>query len=476
MQFLKQIMSIGYKGFGSFHSDNVEELILIPSDKYISPEMAFPVALAVEENPELYRSSEEIVRSLFLLDREWTFLNHGAFGACPRDALSVAEQWRTRAELQPLRFYDRELLPHLVHSTRCLADLVHCAPVDLCLVPHATCALNSILRWLQKTLSPGDAVFTLDITYGSIKKLLQHICAESQTNLVVGTLPLPLGGSLEQANEKIIEVVETVMPPNTKFAVFDFISSNTAIQLPIERIRDICRARGVTMVVDGAHALAAVQQLNLSELDVDYFAGNCHKWFCAPKGCGFLYRSPKLRDVPPASSKGVDLYEIRPVVMSHGYDEGFLSAFLWDGNRDYVGELCIPVLMRFWDALGGLHTVTDSIRNRAHAAAELLCTKWETSPLAPLGMFGPMCTIALPKRIVQLAQEKESGSLPDGPPSSTSAKIIQDYLHFQHQIEVPVKAVADWLYVRISAHVYNSIRDYETLATAVLDACENGLL
>jgi hypothetical protein len=50
---------------------------------------------------------------------------------------------------------------------------------------------------------------------------------------------------------------------------------------------------------------------------------------------------------------------------------------------------------------------------------------------------------------------------------STTAKAVQDWLHYDQQIEVPVKCVGDELYVRISAHVHNELADYEQLAAAV---------
>lgn len=45
--------------------------------------------------------------------------------------------------------------------------------------------------------------------------------------------------------------------------------------------------------------------------------------------------------------------------------------------------------------------------------------------------------------------------------------VLQDMLHYNHHVEVPVKCVQGQLYVRISAHVYNVLEDYHRLAEAV---------
>jgi hypothetical protein len=49
----------------------------------------------------------------------------------------------------------------------------------------------------------------------------------------------------------------------------------------------------------------------------------------------------------------------------------------------------------------------------------------------------------------------------------SDAEKLQNFL-FERRIECPIKAVQGRLYVRISAHVYNRLADYETLADAVL--------
>jgi hypothetical protein len=71
----------GYRGFGSFHSDNVEDLIRQSEESYAPPEL--PIRwddLLPGLGTDLPSFGHEMRDAHFLLDRDWTFINHGAFG------------------------------------------------------------------------------------------------------------------------------------------------------------------------------------------------------------------------------------------------------------------------------------------------------------------------------------------------------------------------------------------------------------
>jgi selenocysteine lyase/cysteine desulfurase len=40
-------------------------------------------------------------------------------------------------------------------------------------------------------------------------------------------------------------------------------------------------------------------------------------------------------------------------------------------------------------------------------------------------------------------------------------------LHSHYKVEVPIKTIQSTLYVRISAHIYNTVDDYMVLAAAI---------
>ena len=301
--------------------------------------------------------------------------------------------------------------------------------------------------------------------YGSVKKMLAAECvrAGGGARVVEATLELENaddGGGPPLSAEMIVDLVRRTLPrgPGCKLAVIDAVTSNTALLLPVQQIAAVCRERGVPVLLDAAHLLGSVHPAEVRALGCDYVVGNLHKWFCNPRGAGFLWAARHAQA------------GLRPLVTSHGAADGFLSSFVWDGNRDYSPVLAVPATLRFWRWLGGPSAVVGYQRTLLAEAAQLLVKRWGTGTLAPLEtLCAGMALVRLPA-----GQLPDAADAPEGA-TSAHAKAVQDCLHAL-RIEVPVKNVRGRLYVRISAHVYNRISDYEALAEAVAGAAARRLL
>ncbi|CAI8058001.1 Probable L-cysteine desulfhydrase, chloroplastic [Geodia barretti] len=212
-----------------------------------------------------------------------------------------------------------------------------------------------------------------------------------------------------------------------------------------------CHSRGVEILVDGAHALGALP-ISMRDIGADYYVSNAHKWLCNPKGCGFLYVRTSLQR------------KVRPLVVSHGYDSGFSSSYIWSGLKDYSPFLALNTVLEFWQCCGP-DKIRHYITTTAREAGEALVKSWGTELLANSSMFGSMVLVALPDA-VGWTWSPEHGTF-TGPFDYSHAELLQDKLYHNHQIEAPVKAIQGRLYVRISAHIYNTAQDYAKLAAAV---------
>ena len=123
--------------------------------------------------------------------------------------------------------------------------------------------------------------------------------------------------------------------------------------------------------------------LDIAAIGADWYVGNLHKWYFAPRSCGFLWASKAMQ---PAT---------RPLAISHGYGEGFRAEFEWTGTRDVTPALATPAAIDFHESLGGAALMA---RNRAlvSEAASMLAARWRTGLTGPSDAFAAMATVRLP--------------------------------------------------------------------------------
>ena len=448
------------QGFGSFHSEDIEVLVRQVDHEYQVP------PLWADMNKRVFggldydiRFGREFKEKFFLLDSSWTFLNHAAFGATLLPLLEEAREWSIECERQPLKFFDRELLPLIAHSVRQMANYLRCPPQELLPLPNVTTGLNAIVNSID--LKVDDEVVCFSLTYGSTKKILQQRCHRSGAKLQIIDIPLPI-----DSEEIIIDKLQQSLTDRTRFIVIDHITSNTAILLPSLRLAAMCKERGVTVVVDAAHGLFSQEvKLDTSQHNevairdvADAWLTNGHKWLCAPKGCAFMWFNPLT--LGPV---------LRPAIVSHGFSldtNRILSAFSWDGCRDYSSMLSVPSALQFWELTDKNRDISarDYMVNLCREGKELLREIWgihDEDMHCPevLSKGVPMSLVPLPKNLRGIDTTKDCNDV--------EAYQLQEWLHHVHHVEVPVKHLNGRLYVRISAHVHNDINDFIRLARVV---------
>jgi isopenicillin-N epimerase len=381
------------------------------------------------------------VKQHWTLDPTITFLNHGSFGATPRAVLETQNEYRAQLEREPVRFFVRELEPMLDAARAELAEFLGADPAGLAFVPNATAGVNAVLRSLD--LDKFDELLVTTQEYNACRNALEYAATLAGAKIVVADVPFPIA-SPEVVVERVLEKVTD----RTRLLLIDHVTSQTALIFPVQRIVRELAERGIDTLVDGAHAPGFLP-LNVREIGAAYYAGNLHKWVCAPKGAAFLY----VRENRRAS--------VRPAIISHGANSPrrdrsrFLIEFDWTGTFDPTPWLCVPDALRFMSKLlpGGWISLVQRNHELALEARDLLCATLGIDKPAPDEMLGCMAAVPLP-----------DGTLTEAP--ALYGDPLQDKLLFDHGIEVPI---VPWpappkRVLRVSAAAYNTREDYEKLA------------
>jgi isopenicillin-N epimerase len=373
------------------------------------------------------------IRKRWLLDEDVAFLNHGSFGACPRDVLVAQSEWRTKMETQLVKFITVEAPLAMKDSLTKLGIFINAKESDIVFVDNATTAVNAVVRSLMPKFKPGDELFTTTHVYGAMRKTLHYAADVTGAKVVEGVVPFPI-----QSADQVVEVIKKGITDKTKFAIIDHITSPTALVYPIERIIPFFKERGIPVMIDGAHALGQLS-LDMERLGADFYTGNCHKWLYAPKGSAFLYVDPKYQK------------EIHPTNISHNYLTTFKSEFDWVGTHDMTAWLSVSAALAFIREIDA-----DKMRSYGHNLAldarKMLTKSWGSNLVAPQDMIGMLATLELP-----------------GNPAHDDKHVLNlhDRLRDEFHIEIPVIEMNGHTYVRISCQVYNSMTEYEQLDRAI---------
>ena len=379
------------------------------------------------------------------LDPEVVYLNHGAFGACPKRILERQDELRAELEREPVDFLSRRWEERVDFAREALGRFVGAHPDDLAFVANATAGVNTVLRSL--VFAEGDEILVNDHEYNACRNAVDFVAERSGAKVKAVSVPFPLS-SADEVGRAILPAVTA----RTKLLLIDHVTSATGLVLPLEPIVRSLAERGVDTLVDGAHAVGMLP-LDLDRLGAAYYTANCHKWMCTPKGSAFLHvRRDRQR-------------LIRPLSISHGTNSPrtdrsrFRLEFDFTGTDDPTPFLCIPEAIAFFEKLlpGGW----SELRARNHALAlrarAILMEALLIPSPAPEEMLGSLAAVPLPDRSVDL------GLLP------MSSDPIGKELFDQHHIEVLVSV---WprspkRVLRVAAQLYNDEEQYRTLARAL---------
>lgn len=382
----------------------------------------------------------------FFLDPKITFLNHGSYGACPKPVFRAYRRYQEDLETSPVRFMQDRVFTLLEESRSALGDYVNCDKDDLIFLSNPTYAVGNIIYNLK--LNPGDEVLSTNLEYGACDRMWIFDSEKKGYKYIQAEINLPI-----ENKEIFLKNFWSYASQKTKYIFISQITSSTGMILPIEDISLEAKRRNIKMIIDGAHVPAHID-LDIKDLDPDYYVGALHKWLCCPKGVSFLY------------VKRINQTNIQPMVKSWGWGEEytdfknsvqlhspsrFVNIFQWQGTRDMSAFLTVKDAINFqkdynWDEVRLRSKMI--VKNARNQITELT----GMPKLCPDSWLGQMATILFPIKNI----------------SSFKRSLYNDF-----SIEIPVMRHRDHTAFRISIQGYNSEADIDRLINSLKVLSQN---
>ncbi len=221
------------------------------------------------------------IRNAFTIDRNVINFNNGYASPAPIPVQDAMRRYLAYSDMGPIQTMVNVLYPQIERVRENLARVAGCDPEEMAITRNASEA-NEIVQY-GIDLKPGDEVLTTDQDYPRMLMTFRQRERRDGIKLVTVSFPVPVTSADDLYNR-----IERAVTPKTKLILICHITNRTGVIFPVRRIADMAHARGIPLMVDGAHAFNHFP-FKLSDLNCDYYGVSLHKWTCAPIGTGFLY-------------------------------------------------------------------------------------------------------------------------------------------------------------------------------------------
>ena len=411
-------------------------------------------------------------------------LNNGSFGACPNIILERLRHYREKWLLCPDIIWGQYISDRIEEGRSLVAkDVAHCSARDIVIIENVTVASTMVANWLvdnilkiaidKKSLvvNPGPfVVLATNFNYNAVKSsyAAARMRLESyhiKVVIEVVAIPFPIESSaevVEAYTHKLKELQskydQSKNPDAFRLVYLDHIVSNPCMILPVKQIAKCCRDAGFdTIYCDGAHAPGNIVNLEVEDMDCDFYASNLHKWFFAPTAAAFLYQAPKRHNElhHPIMSHNHGVHENE--LTRYGRVGGLAGECRMNGTRDYSSMMCVPESICFYISIGG-DAVAIRNRNVALKMGNMLAKSWGTCVGIPTDMIGCMSMVGLPKVLGRTL--KDAARLRN----ELLSMSIGVYTRIMTQFCFPAEGR---LWIRISVAAYNYEEEYEVLRDAI---------
>ena len=251
-------------------------------NNYGIAEVAAATAAVENRSPDEVAADETYWREIqfaFTLDRTLINLNNG--NSCPSPTVVHEAYKRYLDSSNQAPVYHRGLIERNIETVRRrLGAEFGADPEELAITRNASESLQIAQNGLD--FKPGDEIITTEQDYGRMLTTWDQRARRDKIKVTRLDFPCPT----TQAD--LLERFTKAITPQTRVLHFCHITNQTGQLFPVRDLSRLARSRGITTIVDGAHALAHFP-FKLRDLEMDFYGVSLHKWLLAPTGTGLLY-------------------------------------------------------------------------------------------------------------------------------------------------------------------------------------------
>ena len=375
------------------------------------------------------------IQQAFSVTRGIINLNNGGVSPSPRIVTEAFVRYTWQQEDATAYTMWQILEPQSETIRTGLAEVFGCSPEEIAITRNASESLEILL--LGMDFKSGDEILTTTQDYPRMLTTLKQ--REMREGLKLNLIKIPIAPNNV---DDIAAAFERAVTPKTKLILVSHQINLTGQILPVRKVCEMARSKGIETIVDGAHAFAQFD-FKRDDLQCDYYGTSLHKWIYAPKGTGMLY--VRKEKIP----------KVWALMASEGQNKNDIRKYEEIGTHSAAMRLAIGEAILFHNAIGG---------KRKEERLRYLSRYWMNN-LKAIPKVG-FNTSFDPKQSCAIANFKVEGVDPVA---------LGSHLMSKHKIFTTPIVHDEFTGIRITPNVYTTLWELDRFCDVVADVARKGL-
>lgn len=376
------------------------------------------------------------VREQFVMPPDLAVMN--AANLCPasRPAAEALSRESKSVDTDPSPTNRARLMPEKEATRVALAEFLRVTPDEVIITRNTSESNNMVSNGLD--LKAGDEVLLHEDNHPSNLVAWQEKAKRFGFSVVVVPQKNPHPGA-----EYYVEAFTKAITPRTKVMSVTHLTSTVGDIMPAKELAALARSRGILFLLDGAQSFGLLD-VNLADIQPDFYSGSAHKWPCGARECGVLYvnKSAQAKLWP-------SVYSAYPGAV------GFSKTFESFGQRDEATMIAMHEALTFQAKVG-------------RAAIEKRSRDLTTQLMAGLAKIPGITNWTSP-----VAERRVA--VVSFVPGTLDANKLATALYTNDRIGITTRGGKDRPGIRVSPHFYNSPAEVDKLVAALAKYMKSGV-
>jgi selenocysteine lyase/cysteine desulfurase len=250
------------------------------------------------------------IRDKYRLKPDYINLENGYFSMQSQPVLEAFVEKVRYINHEASYYYRTRLIPDKAAVRDKLAALAGCTPQELIITRNTTESLDTVISGYD--WKPGDEAIMADQDYGAMRDQFKLMARR------YGMVPVSVSVPVDpKSDDELVNLYANAITPKTRLLMVCHIINITGHIMPVRKIAEMAHAKGVDVMVDGAHAFAHLDY-KIPDLGVDYYGASLHKWLGVPIGAGILYvKRDKIAKLWPVFGESANVADDDIMKLNH---------------------------------------------------------------------------------------------------------------------------------------------------------------